>query len=177
MAVSRQDALTTLADGHRILDGLLARLSEEQLIRRRTIGGGDWSARDLVVHLAYWEELAVAALADWRADRVPEVENTFSVGAAAVDRMNAANDSASADQTLDEVRARAAAAHAAVVDAITEMADQEWTSRAPYSTERRRTLGELMGSVMGASKRPFGHAFAHLEDLRAYVDQVDAAGG
>ncbi len=27
----------------------------------------------------------------------------------------------------------------------------------------------LLGSVMGAPKRPFGHAFAHLPDLEAFV--------
>lgn len=178
MAASRQEALTVLADGGGEVDRLLARLSEDELTRPRTIGGGDWSAGDLLGHIAHWEELAVAAMAEWRAGRVPWIETVFGADDVdgAVDNVNAENARRSAGKGLDELRARAAAAHAALLAAITDMSDEEWASRAPYPTERRRTLGELLGSVTGAPKRAFGHAFAHLDDLRAYVSEVDAKG-
>ena len=96
---------------------------------------------------------------------VPWIEEFFGMSDG-VDQLNAENARRSAGKGLDELRARAAAAHAALLAAITDMSDEEWASRAPYPTERRRTLGELLGSVTGAPKRAFGHAFAHLDDLR-----------
>jgi len=39
--------------------------------RPGTIGGGDWSLRDLVGHILSWEELALAAISAAEADRPP----------------------------------------------------------------------------------------------------------
>ena len=60
-----------------------------------------------------------------------------------------------------EVRERAASAHELLTAQIRGMADAEWTARVPYESERRRTIGNLLGSITGAPKRPFGHVFAH----------------
>ena len=52
------------------------------------------------------------------------------------------------------------------------MTDDEWTARVPYDAERRRTLAGLLGSIAGAPQRPFGHAFAHIPDLEAFVSSL-----
>ena len=49
---------------------------------------------------------------------------------------------------------------------------EEWEGKAFYETERRTRLGTLLCAVTGAPKRPFGHAFAHLSDLEAYVSSL-----
>ncbi len=52
MAVpSREDAVRILDDGHGQIHSLVERLTEQDFERTATIGGGDWSARDLVGHL------------------------------------------------------------------------------------------------------------------------------
>ena len=61
--VRRQEALATLAEGDAALGALFAQLSSDQLIEPATIGGGDWSAKDLLGHIAFWEELAAQTLA------------------------------------------------------------------------------------------------------------------
>ena len=53
--LSRDEAVAELEDGQRRIDQLLQGLSEEDLIRPATIGGGDWSAKDLIGHVATWE--------------------------------------------------------------------------------------------------------------------------
>src|SRR5437588_10756009 len=109
-APTRDEALATLAEGQSALDRWLAPLSDEELVRPATIGGGDWSAKDLLGHIAFWEELAIGALADWRDGRKPSIEDIFAGGAASIDAANARNQDLTARQTVDEVRARARAA-------------------------------------------------------------------
>ena len=171
-APSRAEALATLAEGHAAVEALAARLDDEQLTAPKTIGGGDWSAKDLLGHLAFWEELALEALADLRAGRMPRVEPFFARGAEGVDELNAGNSERTATQPLDEVRARAAAAHAGITGAIGSMSDDEWGAKVPYETERRETTALLLAGILGAPKRGFGHAFAHLPDLEASVSSL-----
>jgi hypothetical protein len=52
------------------------------------------------------------------------------------------------------------------------MDNVEWHSKAPYRTERRAWLGMMLGSITGAPRRAFGHAFAHLPDLEQYVSAL-----
>lgn len=165
--MSREEALSTLEEGRARVDGLLAALTDEDFERPRTMGGGDWSARDLVSHLAHWEELAQQAADDWRAGREPGIEDVFRNDR--VDEVNAENDARSRDLTATQVRDRAVRAHAAIVHTIAAISDEEWSHKATYAAERRRTLGMLLASILGAPKRGFGHAFAHIPDLEGYV--------
>ena len=171
--MTREEALATLAEGRAAIAALVAKLDDEQFERPRTIGGGDWSARDLVSHLAHWEELAQEAAGEWRAGQEPSIERVFRDGT--VDEVNAKNDAASRGLTAAQVRERAARAHAAIVATVTATSDEEWSRKGAYATERRETLGMLLASILGAPKRGFGHAFAHLPDLQAYVSTL--AGG
>jgi uncharacterized protein (TIGR03083 family) len=167
---SRQEAIQILEEGWSRLDELLAGLSDEDLIRPSTIGSGDWSAKDLLGHLAFWEELAVKTMAEWRGGEKPEVERAFASGGP--DDLNAENYERKRDWPLDQVRAEGEGTHRRLIREIEEMSDQVWTSKAPYETERRNHLVSELGSVLGAPKRPFGHVFAHIPDLEGYASSV-----
>jgi hypothetical protein len=173
---SRDEAVATLQEGHGRVTELLDQLSEDDAIRPATIGGGDWSAKDLRAHLTTWEEAALQALAQWREGQRPTIEVEAFASDEGVDRFNAATVEAKAKLPLADVRAEAERVHAALVHEIEAMTDQDWSARAPYETERRRHLVELLGSILGAPKRPFGHAFAHLPDLEDFVSSVGDAG-
>jgi hypothetical protein len=174
MAIPTQDeAVATLAEGRAALEALFARLSDEEMVRPATIGGGEWSAKDLMGHIAFWEELAGESLTDWRAGRRPVVEEIGDAGDAGIDAANARNQERTAAESLETVRGRAAAAHTAVVQAIREMSDEEWGAKAPYPNARRATLAERLGSTLGGEDRgAFGHAFDHLPDLAAYLESL-----
>jgi hypothetical protein len=148
---------------------LLDQVSQDDLVRPGTIGGGEWSAKDLVGHVGTWEEAAMEALSEWRQGLLPTIETEAFASAEGVDRFNARTVEAKAKLSLAETRAEAERVHAALEHEIETMSDDEWAAGAPYETERRRHLFELLGSVLGAPKRPFGHAFAHLPDLEAFV--------
>ena len=168
MSATRDDALATLEEGHRLIGNLFALLSDEQLARPATLAGGDWSAKDLLGHISSWEEYALRALEEWRRGERPWVEDVFRTPDE-VDRVNSEAMLARSAMLPDQVRGSAEASFKALADAVRSMPDDEWRSRAPYEADRRTRLGNLLGSVTGAPQRPFGHAFAHLIDLESYV--------
>jgi len=171
---TRDEAIQTLDEGREQVDVLFGRLSDDQASRPSTIGGGDWSAKDLVAHLETWEAIALQTIGEWRDGVVPSIEETFAKGADGVDALNAERYDAKLALTPSEVATQAGETHRALLDEIRHMDDEEWASKAFYETERRTRLGQLLAGVLGAPKRPFGHAFAHLPDLQAYVESISA---
>ena len=167
----REEAIATLEELHGQVLGLLARIPEGE---RNTpgLGGGEWSTKDLVGHLAFWEELALEAIDAWARDARPRVEEYFERGAEGIDTANEENRRRLAAWDYEEVRTHADETHARLVKAIGSMSEEEWARKAPYPTERRATMVSLLGSIVGAPKRPFGHAEAHLPDLEAWVERL-----
>jgi len=87
-SITREEALATLEDGQAQVEVLVAQLSDEEAARPATMGGGDWSAKDLMGHIARWNEIAIEALGSWRKGERPEIEDVWGDG---VDRLNAQN--------------------------------------------------------------------------------------
>jgi hypothetical protein len=166
------EAVRTLEEGQQALADLFERLTDEQLSEPETIGGGDWSARDLMAHIEIWEALTLQTLQEWRNAQPPFIEDVFAKGKEGVDALNDERVQAKRGLTLDEVRIQAADTHRELIDELTHIGEEEWSAKAYYQTDRRTRLGNLLGSVLGAPKRPFGHAFAHLPDLENYVDSL-----
>jgi hypothetical protein len=82
----------------------MAMLSEEELSRPATIG--DWSAKDLLSHVTFWEELAIEAADACRTGCRPVVEGIFDGGSEALDAAHAENQRRTADLATEEVRGR-----------------------------------------------------------------------
>ena len=160
---ARAQALATLEAGQDELDALFGQLTDVELSQPGTVGSSDWAAKDLMGHIAFWEELALESIDAWRAGRRPRVEDIS--GPAGTDRANADNQARTAPQSPAEIRSRAASAHQALLAALRSLSDAEWQAPAPYQTATRASLGELLGGVLGAPDQPFGHTYAHLDDL------------
>jgi hypothetical protein len=178
--LTREDAISILEDGHALIRRRISGLAEEDLTRPRTIGDGDWSGKDLIGHIAVWEELALRSLEEWRRGEVPWVERDdgpFSAPTTGkVDAFNARKIAETQALRLAVVRTQAERAHRELIAAIRTLSDQEWMTKAAYPTrnDRRRRLCTLLGSITAAPGRPFGHAFAHLPDLELLVASVHA---
>jgi hypothetical protein len=176
---TREEAVRTLQDGQDRVDALVEGLSEAQLTRPGTIGGGDWSAKDLIGHLATWEEVALRTLREFQMGEMPWIERDGGPFAAPatgrVDAFNARTIAEKQRQPLAKVLARAGHTHRELIDQIQGLTDSAWRAKATYPTamNRRRRLVSLLGSVLGAPGRPFGHAFAHLPDLQAYAASLE----
>jgi hypothetical protein len=161
-------ALEILGEGQEALDRLFARLSDEAMVQPATIGGGDWSAQDLLGHLAYWQELAADAIADWRSGQSLRYWRLFE-NSGGIDGVNAQNQAVTSAQSLAQVRERADRSRKALIAAITSLTEGDWVSDLVGPAGGPNRLDELLGGILGAKDRPFGHAFAHLNDLAAYV--------
>ncbi|MBI4259106.1 MAG: maleylpyruvate isomerase N-terminal domain-containing protein [Actinobacteria bacterium] len=171
--VTQEEAVRILRQGSERVRGLSARLSEEDRARPGSLGEGGWSVDDLTGHLAAWERLALQALVDWRNRRTPYVERIFAERG--VDAFNERKVWEWRSVPRREAESQARAAHEALVGAIGGIDDEEWGEETYYPTERPRTLGELLGSVVGARGKPFGHADDHVADLEAYIREKEAA--
>jgi DinB superfamily len=164
----REEALATLRDGDDRLAALFAGLDEEAMVRRRTIGSGEWSAKDLMGHMALWEELALATIETWLRGEQARLEGGPFDGEA--DALNAWNEERKRGWPLERVRTEAAETHRQLLDAIDTLDRDRW--KAPRTFEDHRAqddLGSELGGILGAADGPFRHAFAHLPDLQAYV--------
>jgi hypothetical protein len=168
--LSRAEAMAVLESGQTELDALFDRLDHEALGRPATIGGGEWAAKDLMGHIAFWEELALNAIDASRAGRKPRVEEFADTDAA-----NAHNHAITAPQSVTDVRARAASTHQALLAVLHGLTEEQWLARPTYAGAKDDTLAELLGGILSAPTRPFGHAWAHLEDLARYVESVHRA--
>jgi hypothetical protein len=177
---SREEAVSILEEGNARIEELLGGLPEADLIRERTIGGGEWSAKDLIGHLATWEEVALQALDEWRRREIPWVEGENGPfgpsGDQNLDTFNARTVEEKRRLSLEEVRRSSKETHQKLVTEITALSDEEWRAKAFYPTEggRRNRLVTLLGAILGAPKGPFAHGFAHIPDVEAFAASLQA---
>ena len=162
---SRAQALRILQEGHSAVRDLI-----DQLPRRAVttpgLGGGDWSPKDLIGHLASWEDRAVAALQAWDEGHGPAFDkelwskSTATINREAVER--------TARLSAPEVIRRADATHEELLRRIRALSDARW--RRPGTTRGRTAVGARLGGILGGPGGFFRHADAHLKDLRAFVE-------
>jgi hypothetical protein len=175
---SQEEAISILEEGNAKLRELLQNIPEPDLIREATIGGGEWSAKDLIGHISTWEEVAIRSLEEWRRGEVPWVEQDggpfTDPGNQAVDAINARTVEEKRRLSLEEVRRSGDEGHRRLVNEIRSLSEDEWRAQAFYPTEknRRRRLVTLLGAILGAPGAPFGHAFAHIPDVVSFAASV-----
>jgi hypothetical protein len=165
-----EQAASILEEGAAALDALLGRLDEAAGGARGTIGGGAWSARDLVGHIETWEQVALDTVEDVLAGRPPRIRQVVT-DMASLDRFNAAEVERKAARGWAEALASFHKTHDRLLRTIRGLGPDEW-GRRPAGREEgeaARTLGEEVGSSLGAPGKPFRHVWAHLDDLAAFV--------
>ncbi len=167
------EAADILAKGAAALEDLFARLRTDIAEARATIGGGTWSAKDLAGHMETWEQVALDTIEDLRAGRRPRLREVVT-DEASLDRFNAAQVQAKASQSWEEALAALKATTASLVATVQAIPPQVWRATPLGQGDDRRTMGQHVGSATGMPKYPFRHAWAHLPDLRALVEAVEA---
>jgi hypothetical protein len=165
--LSTQEAVAVIAGSHREVHALLAGISLDELEEPATIGGGEWSAKDLVGHLTTWEEVALATIDQWRAGQRPAIEDTFA--ARGGDVLNADEVARKSTGTPEDLLRAFDEVHGRLCERLLGISSAEWTRPGPYEIEGRpRTLGSLIGGVLGSESGEFQHFAAHRSDLRAF---------
>jgi hypothetical protein len=145
--------------------GLIDRLPRKALTTPG-LGGGEWSPKDLVGHLASWEEYALDALAAWdRGERAPIDALTWSVSTSRINRQNVERKAA---WSFPKVRRESERTFAELLAAIGAMSDARW--HGPATPRGRRALALRLGGILGG-RGPYLHDESHLPSLRAFVER------
>jgi len=169
--ISRDEAVGLLEQQHRAVAELLGELDADAFARRGTMGGGEWSAKDLAAHLGSWEGFSLQAIEAFGRGERPAIEDALG-SKRATDLVNEREEQRFLDADPDDVLARFEDLHRRVVGEIRGMSDGVWAAAYPYDPDDE-TLGERIGSLLGSDVGAFLHASAHLPDLRAYVDSIN----
>ncbi|MFB3738524.1 MAG: DinB family protein [Candidatus Velamenicoccus archaeovorus] len=165
---TRDEAIRILQESREAIEALLAQVPRDAL-ERPGVGGGAWSPKDLVGHLASWEERALEALAAWeRGERAP-IDRELSTRK--LSDINAEAVAATSGMTYAQVRRAADRTHTELLEAIRTMSDGRWY--APATARGRRPLGARLGQIL-LGTGPFDHALAHVKSLRRFVDALGA---
>ena len=164
-----EQAAAILAEGAAALDALLGRLSEDAGRARGTIGGGAWSAKDLAGHIETWEQVALGTIEDVLAGRTPGIRQVVT-DEASVDLFNAREVQRKAGAGWQDTLSSFRRTNTRLVETLRGLSAEEWAARPPGDGGAdTRSLGEHVGSNTGMPGKPFRHAWAHLDDLTAFV--------
>jgi hypothetical protein len=166
--LSQARALRTLEEEHESVRELVEQLRDEDFERSATIGGGDWSAKDLLGHLTSWEEHALEALRAWHDGAPAPIQRALRL--VGLNAVNAEAVAADQGRSAATVRRRFDEIHRRLVAQIRSMPEATWD--APPTARSRRSLGHVVGGIVGGPAGPFTHASSHLPHLRAYVAWV-----
>jgi hypothetical protein len=164
---NRDEAIRLLEEQHAEVASLLAALDDGAFARRGTIGGGEWSAKDLALHLGSWELFAFETLEQLGRGERPSIEDAFAQDGA-TDRLNEEHVNLQLDVEPGAARARFEERHRRIVGAIAATNDAAWAAAYPFDPDDA-TVSDRIGSLLGSDAGAFTHAAAHLEELRAYV--------
>jgi hypothetical protein len=166
VTTSKAQATADLERLDRQYQDLLTSLSDADWERSGTIGGGDWSLRDLVGHIMSWEELALGAISAAEADRPPSWPDGD------IDEINREMVTRQGQLPLEELCQRATRTHAQLIQTISELPPATWAMPVSVGDDPPLELGALVGRVLGAEDHPFGHLTAHLGDLRSFAEAL-----
>lgn len=140
-------------------------LDERQMRTRTELGAGSWSVKDLLGHLAGYEEQATA-LATGKKPRF----DFSSFGS--VDERNAADIERKRNWSVQRVSADLEAMRSRLIAAIDSMDDEGWVTRVPTRTGTS-ALALLLGKLLvGGRHGFFAHDLAHLNDLKKSVKLI-----
>ena len=173
--IPRDEAARLLEEQHAEVAALFAELDEDAFTLRGTMGGGEWSAKDLAAHLGLWEEFALETIDEFGRGERPSMERRYESQTG--DQLNDEGVERFLHASTPDVMTRFDDLHRRLVSAIGSTSDA--TVRSPLAMPSSAeypfdpddaTLGERIGSLLGSDQGGgFTHASAHLDDLRAYV--------
>ncbi len=147
--------LNHLRTSHAALEQILAALSDQQKTRPGV--EGDWSVKDVIAHLTFWQQ--------WVIDRLAEGAPGRPAAPLDVDALNAAIYARSRDRSLADVLAGWRRSHRDLLAQVEALSQSELTDPARYVWTGGRPVWEEI------AEESYGHARDHMAALRAWVKQ------
>jgi len=151
----KDEVKAVVADSWRQVDAAVAGLDEAALDEPGVVGA--WSVKDLVGHVAAWEQRALCLITVGRSGAAPaETEEV------AVDAYNAA-EAARRSWSPVQVQTEAAGTRAQLRSALESLTDEDWALPLRVGT-RTAPLGEWVGNALGGTL-PGAHASEHAPEI------------
>ena len=154
---NKQDLLTNIRRERTALDDLLAQLHDRAMLAPAREDG--WSAKDILAHLAAWEQRLLRWLARWRETGDPgrpEVGVTWDD----FDGLNERDYVVAKEKSLEEVRREAGVSYQAIASALDAMSDDELATR-PETAD-----GPSWSWIVGANT--YRHYKEHRAEMEAW---------
>ena len=170
--LGRRQAIRILERGRTQIDALILEIPK-QALTTPGLGGGVWSPKDLVAHLASWEEHALDAVAAWeRGERAPIDELGRMLSTRAINDQNVRRKSG---WSFARVQRESERTHEELIDAIRTLDVDRWT--ASIGPRGRRPLWQRLGGILSGPGGPFRHDESHLPSLADFVSRHGRRGG
>lgn len=152
--------LDTLRTARQALEAALARLDDRTLAE--TVIAGDWTGKDIMVHVADWERRFLRWVEIGRRGEIPERPEP-GISWAEEDRLNQSVVEGARARSLDEVRAGFAAAHRAIYEALAAMSEDELFVPGYYAWTGDEPLANIVHGVTE------DHYAGHTADILAWL--------
>jgi len=151
---TRDEVLRLMREGRERVEAALAGVPDDRL-EQPGVGGGDWSARDLMAHLTYWEARMLDRLG---------VETAVPMQEGPMDRVNQAVYERSRGRRLADVRAEFDDIHRQLLERVAALSDDE-LNRVPAGRENSQ---EVVWEYVAAET--WDHYPEHAATLEAWAD-------
>ena len=155
--MNKQELDARIMAGRVQLESALAHISDERM--SLIILHGDWSVKDLIGHLGFWENRVVSLFGMLKAGKSPD---PFSN----IDILNARSIEELRNQPLAKVQVFEKAAYENILSLINEASDQELFDADHFEWTGGRPFEEII------SDNTWGHYEEHLPELIAWLKRV-----
>lgn len=154
--MTRDEILQAIQEQHAELNAMLATLSAEQLKRPLVAW---WSVKDLLGHIALWEQVALKFIREYKHDGVPKqlgIKDDDDL-----DRYNKRGVAMRRDLSFDVVRAELDATYRDLIAEIESLSDADLTKPLPEPWGEGATLERLI------AVNSYQHVPEHVEQIVA----------
>ena len=155
--MNKQDLTARILSGRTQLEAAISHVDEERM--PLIILHGEWSVKDLIGHLGFWENHVVLLFTNLRAGKIPEPSPELDV-------INARVLSESRKQSLSEVRRQEKTAYQKVLALIKDASDRELFDPAHFPWTEGRPFENFI------SDNTYGHYEEHLPELSAWLKRI-----
>ena len=156
--MTRAEILKTIKEQHTQLLAALEGIPEETIVKRPVVGW--WTIKDLLGHIAMWEQVAIQFIAEYKQDGLPKM-----LGAnddAAIDAINKREAAIRRDWSRARVRAELDAAHRDLRAAIETLSDADWAKQLPAPWGQGDNLEKLIAI------NSYQHNPEHIEQIKQW---------
>ena len=129
----------------------------QEALEQRPGPSADWSVKDLVAHICWWESFALSRITILAAGEKLHLLSDF-------DALNRQVFEQYREMPFEQVELMFRANQSQIIALIESLSFEEWIDE-----NRPNFEGQSLGRLLGGNT--FGHYFEHLDDLRAYQER------